>query len=443
MKATPRVVGLVQACNEWPLLALSISHALMHHVDEVYVLIHASADATCGGMRRLQELWNGRIHIFAYYDEHFWQEACLSTLMEVSQATEPDWLYVFDADEFLITGGDGPLRDILGEVGQEHHAVRYEVQNWVSTRDFDHTDLSRYRQLRYRALPNVFLNMNARIISDEIHHGDLNFFDVPFGSKVIVRNGDDVWLAPGTHHLKSPAASHEMVLASDTLCAAHLPFLSWARLALKVAHGRSMDRDRFPTAQGWQSRMIWALAQEGVLEDFWASHSVHAVGRPDGGAPGGPDGTASGRSDEGAAKTSDSRTTPTLLHDDRLVHAIEPTLRFVEDGLDCRLLRHTADQSPAAELDSTAERNPSTDQPIDTPIPFRAAVHSARRLQLIADEARAERDALAMERDRLLTENRDLRADMAAQMAGIRASAAWRLTAPLRLAGRLVRGQRA
>ena len=44
MKNIPKVFGLIQAKNEWPPLALSISHALMHHVDEVYVLNHASLD---------------------------------------------------------------------------------------------------------------------------------------------------------------------------------------------------------------------------------------------------------------------------------------------------------------------------------------------------------------------------------------------------------------
>ena len=45
----------------------------MHHVDEVYVVNHSSTDGSCEGTRRLQRLWQDRVHVFDYYDEHFWQ----------------------------------------------------------------------------------------------------------------------------------------------------------------------------------------------------------------------------------------------------------------------------------------------------------------------------------------------------------------------------------
>jgi len=111
--APTRTVGLVQASNEWPLLALSISHALMYHVDEVYLLNHSSTDGTYEGTKRLQQLWPGRLHVVEYHDNHFWQEACLSALIEVSQRSSPEWIYVFDADEFMIVQRGRSLREIL------------------------------------------------------------------------------------------------------------------------------------------------------------------------------------------------------------------------------------------------------------------------------------------------------------------------------------------
>ena len=63
------MVGIIQASNEYPLLGLSISHALMYHVDEIYVLNHACHDGTQEGIKSLQELWKGRIFAYDDYDE--------------------------------------------------------------------------------------------------------------------------------------------------------------------------------------------------------------------------------------------------------------------------------------------------------------------------------------------------------------------------------------
>ena len=84
----------------------------------------------CG---ELQELWPGRLHVLSYEDDDFWQEACTSVLIEVSQASSPDWLYVLDADEFLLVDdGAGDLRQELAGVDDDCFQVRYDVQNWVS-----------------------------------------------------------------------------------------------------------------------------------------------------------------------------------------------------------------------------------------------------------------------------------------------------------------------
>src|SRR5208337_792489 len=160
MNSLPKVVGLVQAKNEWPLLALSISHALMYHVDEVYVLNHSSTDGSSKGLQHLQNLWKDRIHVFNRHDEAFWQEASINALIVVSQDASPDWIYAFDSDEFLLTHGHRPLKEILDDIDHKYAVVRYEVQNWISTEDFDETHLDNYRILRYRSVPNVFTDMH-------------------------------------------------------------------------------------------------------------------------------------------------------------------------------------------------------------------------------------------------------------------------------------------
>ena len=368
MNSLARVVGLVQANNEWPLLALSISHALMCHVDEVYVLNHASTDGSFEGLEHLQELWKGRIHVLSFHDGHYWQEASTTAIIVVSQNTSPDWIYVFDADEFLLTQGRRPLKEILDDVDPKCAVVRYEVQNWISTEDFDQTHLDHYRKLRYRSVPNLFIDIHPDIYADEIWNGNLNFYDVPFPSKVIFRNNTASWPAAGAHGLKIPTVVNTLDIGADKLRVAHSPFLFRNGLELKARQGQLLIQDRFPATHGWQNQMIYKFSQENKLGQFWKSHSI---------AP---------------HNDSSDGTLPSYVIDDGLVQAIEPVLCLLEDGWDSRILQRTG------------EPGLSSRKSDDTQIPFRAAVQLTREFQLIADSLRRERDALVTERDALVAE---------------------------------------
>jgi hypothetical protein len=365
MKNIPKVFGLIQAKNEWPLLALSISHALMHHVDEVYVLNHASTDRSSGGLQHLQELWKDRIHVFSWYNEQYWQEVFANALIMISKTSSPDWLYVFDADEFLITKEFRSLKSILSEVDQEYSAIRYEVQNWISTEDFDEADLNHYRMLQYRSVANLFIEMYPTVYVDEILNGNLNFFDVPFPSKVIFRNDGALWLAAGAHSIRKPLRTHTRAVSSDELRVAHFPLLSRRKLGRKVNHGQRLIQDAFPPTHGWQSQMIYKFSQKNELDEFWRSHTI------------------------GYGNDSSKRTLPSFIIENGFLQTIEPALRLLEKSLNPSVLTVT-------------ERDPLTRGLDDSPITFGPIVQSVRSLQLMRlerDAAIAERDAAIAERD--------------------------------------------
>jgi hypothetical protein len=110
----------MQVRDEWPLVALSASHALLVHVDELYILDHCSSDGTSYGLQKLQELWPGRLHVLTSEVDDFWQEACTSVLIEVSQASASDWLYLLDADEFLhVDDRASDLRRALADIDRD------------------------------------------------------------------------------------------------------------------------------------------------------------------------------------------------------------------------------------------------------------------------------------------------------------------------------------
>jgi len=400
MSIPSKVVGLVQARNEWPLLALSISHALIYHVDEVYVLNHSSTDGSFEGLQLLEELWKHRIHILNFHDPHFWQEASTNALIEVSQEASPDWIYVFDADEFLLTQACKPLKEILDELDPQYLAIRYEVRNWISTENFDQTHLNDYRKLHFCSVPRLFMDMNLETLVDEIGKGNLNFFDVPFLSKVIFRNDSTAWLGAGAHALKNWTDTRTLHMNPVILTAAHFPFLCKNRVRKKARDGKVLTQDHFPITHGWQNQMIYKLSQQNKLDQFWRNHAI------------------------GSHNDSDHRALPSFIIDNDFVQAIESTIRFLNDGFDSGILQRAGELEPLSR-----ERD-------DTQIPFRTLARSTQKFQEIADSIRQERDALALERDALALERDALaleRDALASERDAILNSHTWRYTKFLRI----------
>ncbi|MBP1628876.1 MAG: hypothetical protein H6Q00_3351 [Holophagaceae bacterium] len=76
---SPKIAGVIQCKNDWGLIALSIGFALPHHVDGVFVLNDGSNDETHLGLKHLQEIWPGRIHVSNQSEGRFFQLAQIDT----------------------------------------------------------------------------------------------------------------------------------------------------------------------------------------------------------------------------------------------------------------------------------------------------------------------------------------------------------------------------
>lgn len=272
-----KIIGLIRAYNEWPLLALSISHALENHVDEVYLLNHFRDANQYAQTRHLKELWGNRVHLLDYFTNEYYQEAQINALIHISQSDSPDWIWVFDADEFLLTSENQSLKKILSEISQDKLAVRYELKNWVSCGDFDENQLDHYLRLQQRAIStDHFSNLWSKVMHDEILRGKLNFFDIPFNSKVIFRgNIPHFWLAAGAHTILSPRPAAE--IKTNQFEVAHFPFLSKNRLATRVSRKKQLNKQGFSPMQGWQSQMIASFHEENRMDDFWNAHSISDI----------------------------------------------------------------------------------------------------------------------------------------------------------------------
>jgi hypothetical protein len=273
----PRVIGLLAVRDEWPLAAVALVHALLHHVDAVVVLDHASSDATPAGLALLKASALGeRIQLLHLDSEAFRQEAFMNAMVEVSQAWAPDWIYPFDADEFLLAPGG--LKALLASLPEQLLAVHYPLENWISTPDFDDSDLDGYLNLQIRSLPDLEMPpvMEPSMVQ-AIAEGQTNYFRRPFGGKVIFRNTTTAWLEAGSHSLRPFLRSQSLLAHRTHLRGAHVPLLSRVRLNRKAAIGRRHQQAGAPSSFGWQNQKLAQPSQVQAVEPTGLELSVEAM----------------------------------------------------------------------------------------------------------------------------------------------------------------------
>lgn len=347
----PRIHGLVMARNEWPVLGLAIAHALEHHVDRVLVLDHASTDGTQAGLERLGRAYGDRLTVVHLGEAPFLQEAATSVAIGILSPRPEDWLYVFDADEFGIAGPQLTLRDMLSGLPASTEAVRYSIHNWVSGRDFVVGSLDSYLTLRHRAIVNEGLRLPIELAADEITHGSLNYFDIPFAPKVIVRGKAAAWIAAGSHVTRPQMTAHVHTIPPERFQVAHTPLLSRDRLLTRGQQGMALAASGFCTQHGWQSQMVAAITSAGGLEDFWLRHSI------------------------GPTPTAASGPTPHVVEEDAFVDAIRSTID--------RLRRIDPDGWPVVEQTAVAPAPPDAD--VLVPAALRT-IHGLQQLAVALSE---------------------------------------------------------
>lgn len=269
----PTVLGIVVTRNEWPLVGVAIAHALTHHVDAVCVVDHASTDGTAEGLGRLESAWGARLRVLRVDEDAFFQEAFNLAALEATRDMPGDWVYVFDADEFLLAP-QGGLRGCLAAMADDVDAVRYRLDHYVAPRDHDPSRPEELLRFRYRVRNPDQAIPPLEPIMERIERGDSSLFDVPFLSKVVVRRRPGTWLTAGAHVMRCAATVREREVDPETLRCAHLTYPSLDRLRRKAALGANKARNGFPILHGWQNQLLARVEAAGGLERFWHRHSI-------------------------------------------------------------------------------------------------------------------------------------------------------------------------
>jgi hypothetical protein len=274
-----KVIGVVQCKNEWGLIAMSVSYALLNHVDSVWVLDDGSSDESAAGFLHLKKLWGDRLTVLNLDSIGFEQEAITNTLIQLAMLTEkPDWIYPFDADEFLVLDEGRSLRELLDQQPESVDQVRYGVKNFISPRDFNENSIADYRRQTYRSRADRVASIETK--AREIAAGTATFFDFGFMNKTVIRARTNIRLDRGSH--SSKVFGREQVSVTDeTMRAVHLPMLTRQRIDRKAKQGKAHVAVGAPGGRGWQNQFIYKQEQQGRLDEFWNQHSIDPANVPD------------------------------------------------------------------------------------------------------------------------------------------------------------------
>jgi glycosyltransferase involved in cell wall biosynthesis len=271
---TKKILGYVMARNSWPILGLSIVHALRAGCQHVIVVNHRSTDNTNNELEKFKRVWPGRLTVIMLDFEDFFQETTTKIILSGFGAHLYDWIYVFDSDEFLLIQSKQSLTDILQSIPENIDAVRYQIDQWIAPQDMNDLDVDQYIRIDQRALKCNFLQQPGEFLFKELIAGNINYFDIEFPSKVIVRGRFHNKISAGSHFIRSITDIKEKSLSSKIIRCAHLPLLSKRHLMKKALFGKAIINAGLPRWHAWQNQALYQLDLAGQLDDYWKRHSV-------------------------------------------------------------------------------------------------------------------------------------------------------------------------
>jgi glycosyltransferase involved in cell wall biosynthesis len=299
-----KITGFMTIKNEWPLVAVSISHALINHVDRMYVVDNGSTDGTWEGLKILQEIFPDRLVVIYYESEYYDQKAISHALGHLGsdQGKQPHWALSLDADEFLIKNFPETLKEYIERASSEWHSIVLDVVNYIPPQGFQDDDLDLYPMIEYK-VRSYSQSISAEEFKAQAEAGKLYWQQYKTGGKVTYKMELHKRLGHGSHQIDYGDAiryqTHDSgtasLLQTDLLYVAHLPYTSLKRLSnrtqlrhtespenpFRFFRGANIDdlSDAFANATIDKSSQLFSdsLATEIVVMDNRFSESVKSV----------------------------------------------------------------------------------------------------------------------------------------------------------------------
>ncbi len=271
-----KVLGVMGLKDEWPLCGVSISYALDNLVARMVVIDHGSGETTTRGLAHLQEIYRERLEVVRILTPRWHQRAVYELGLTILNPDPDDWIYIVDADEFLLLRDNETLLKILER--QESDVISYQIENWLVPTSMDLANLTDYLAITTRALPNKGYPVSHSEMTELIELR-ANYFDYAFQPKVINRFRVGQWYTEGAHFLRNESTGQpDPGHPCDSLRVAHLPFASFNRLQLRIKRGLETIASGAPKDFAWQSQVVAHIFERGQIDDFWNSHSHSSSG---------------------------------------------------------------------------------------------------------------------------------------------------------------------
>jgi len=227
--------------DEWPLLAVTISHALTNYAEKVIIIDTGSQDGIFEGIRLLEALWKDRVQLFRCSQEIYDQIPLTNLLIEMSKENDADWTMVLDADEFFVHENYLQFLKVLSETPEQWSSYSLPVENFIVIEGHDDFSLEAFGEITHRVVPQGVgpqfdTEFVKRVLSGEL---PLQSRNVP--DKMLVRNSSSIFLSLGAHQVVFGDGinwvRHDSLVSSSIslggrLC--HLPFTSGHRLEKRL-----------------------------------------------------------------------------------------------------------------------------------------------------------------------------------------------------------------
>jgi len=227
--------------DEWPLLAVTISHALTNYAEKVIIIDTGSQDGIFEGIRLLEALWKDRVQLFRCSQEIYDQIPLTNLLIEMSKENDADWTMVLDADEFFVHENYLQFLKKLSETSEYWSSYSLPVANFAVNEGHDDFNLEAFGEITSRIISQgaglLFdQEFPVRVISGEL---PLQARNVPH--KILVRNSSSIFLALGAHQVvfgdgidwvRHDSSVSSVDVLGGMIC--HLPFTSTHRLKARV-----------------------------------------------------------------------------------------------------------------------------------------------------------------------------------------------------------------
>jgi hypothetical protein len=407
-----RICAVACVRNSQELLLAAMTHLAMNGIGDFYLYDHDSdpdlasvlAHAFCGS--------GVRAHVLRKETPRFFQRAMVGVLTELARIDGFEAVLAFEAEEFWCSTVPGhTLADQIAiEMTGGLDALRVPVLNYVQHRDVAAFHVDSLATCRYSMMPHADPTRPSR---EQVDAG-MPFVAMPFPAKVIARLSRDIRFTEGSHSITRSRGEGAQA-ESDGIVVRHLSLSARSDLAVKREQGLRRIAAGFAPEIRWQLQRLAYMTDE-ELDAYWHNNSWH-------------------HSDDHRVLVG---AYDRLVEDDALVE-IGRTLATADDRL-CR--NRNAGTSERGKVDEIGPKR--LERLLQSLVDDLGAAN--RVLQERADRLEAQQVEVE-ERSASVTRLQHDLVDLSAEQAQVNSvleavenSISWRLTAPLRIVKRGLRG---